>query len=123
MVRRDEISSRVANDGTIQLLHSLDNVLAEAVFIRERIAWVIDAAVDAAAHVSRSVSISPHVQNIFFFSVAVGKRTCVLCETSIDIVVDLGHLVCWIDGDGRWFSVRNLAESRHGCSGTGNISK
>jgi len=38
-----------------------------------------------------------------------------LCEASIDIVIDLGDLVLGIDGDGRLLLLGDLGESSHYC--------
>lgn len=47
-----EVTAGVADHGAVQLLEGLDDILAVAVLVGERAAGVVEAAVDAAAHVS-----------------------------------------------------------------------
>lgn len=55
MVRCDEVAAGVADDGHFYLFHGFDDVGAEAVGVGERVARIVDSAVDAAAHVSGSL--------------------------------------------------------------------
>lgn len=46
-----EVAARITNDGNIEVFQRAENVLAEAVLVGEWVTGVIDAAVDASAHV------------------------------------------------------------------------
>lgn len=52
MIRGDEVTSRVADHGDIELPEGREDVGAEAVGVRELVPGVVDAAVDAAAQMS-----------------------------------------------------------------------
>lgn len=45
-----------------------------------------------------------------------GKRILILCETAIDIVVDLGDLMVGMDDDGRGLVVGDTSEACHDLS-------
>jgi len=48
----DKVAAGVANNGDPEFLERFNDILAEAVFVGQRVAWVVDAAVDAPAYVS-----------------------------------------------------------------------
>lgn len=56
MVRRNKVTAGVPHDRAVQLFHGLDDIFAEAVLIGQGVSGVVDAAVDAATHVSGDVS-------------------------------------------------------------------
>ena len=86
-IRGDEVTTRIPHHRHIELLHGLDDILAEAILIRQLVAWVVDAAVYAAAHV--------------------------LCEATVDIVVNLGDDEARVDGDGGTLLVADFGVGRH----------
>lgn len=51
MVSGDEVAAGVADDGDVEVLESVDDIGAEAVGVGQGVSGIIDAAVDAAAHV------------------------------------------------------------------------
>lgn len=58
MVRGAKVAAGVPHDGDVELLHGLDDVLAEAALVGEGVARIVDAAVDASAHVPRDGLVS-----------------------------------------------------------------
>lgn len=58
MVRGAKVSAGVAHDRDVELLHGLDDVLAEAALVGEGVARVVDAAVNASSHVPRAGSLA-----------------------------------------------------------------
>ena len=141
VVSGNKVASWVADDRTIQLLESLDYILAEAVVIRQRAAGVIEAAVDATTHMPDQLSalvrgsVRPWRKRgalggcldvsarrggfgrdfgVFCQNTKHNENTRhLLCEARIDIVIDLGDLVFGIDGDGRLLLLGDLGEGRH----------
>lgn len=51
MISSAEVAAGITNDGNIEVFQRTENVLAEAVLVGEWVTRVIDAAVDASAHV------------------------------------------------------------------------
>lgn len=51
MIRSDKVAARVSDYGNIQIFHGVDYVGSEAIRVGQLVAGVVDAAVDAAAHV------------------------------------------------------------------------
>jgi hypothetical protein len=45
-----------------------------------------------------------------------------LCEASIDIVIDLGNLVVGMDGDGRGFLLRDARKGGHGAARVSRVN-
>ena len=46
-----EVAARISDYWNVQVSHCLDDIFAEAIFVREVIAGVVDTAVDTASHV------------------------------------------------------------------------
>jgi hypothetical protein len=55
MVCSNKVTAWVSNNGAVELLHGLDDILSEAILVREGVTRVVDAAVDAATHVPEGV--------------------------------------------------------------------
>lgn len=51
MIRSDKVTTRISHNGAVEFLHGLDDIFAETILVGEGVAGVVDAAVDAAAHV------------------------------------------------------------------------
>ena len=51
MICRSKVAAGVPHNGHVELLQRLDDVFAETVLVRQRVAGVVDAAIYAAAHV------------------------------------------------------------------------
>jgi hypothetical protein len=47
-----EVASGIPDDRDIEFLQCTEDILSEAILVRQRVTGVIDAAVDASAHVS-----------------------------------------------------------------------
>lgn len=69
----DEVASRVAHEGRSQFADEFGHVAAEAVFVCARVVWLVDAGVDAPAHV--------------------------FDEGAEDSAVQLAHAKRWVDHD------------------------
>ena len=46
-----EVASRIPNDGDVEVFQGSEDVLPEAILVGQRVTGVVDAAVDASAHV------------------------------------------------------------------------
>ena len=60
-IRRAEVTTRVSDYRRVQFLQGLDDVLAEAILIGQRVARVVDATVDAATHMPGTIVSPPQI--------------------------------------------------------------
>jgi len=118
MVCGYKVSARIPHYRHIEFLESFNDVLAEASLIGERVAGIVNAAVDAAAHVPGAWSVS-RKRNTHPTPAAGRLFLSLLSESSIDIVVDLSDLVRRMYSDGRRFALLNLGEACHDDEGGG----
>jgi len=51
MIRSDKVTTGISHNRAVELLHGLDDILSETILVGERVAGIVDAAVDAATHV------------------------------------------------------------------------
>ena len=51
MIRRHKVTTGVTDDRDVQIPQSFEDILPEPVLIGQGVTWVVDAAIDAAAHV------------------------------------------------------------------------
>lgn len=90
MVSGDEVASRISNDRYLELLHGLDDIFTEAMFVGEMfvgIVRIVETAVDASTHV--------------------------LGEPAIDVVRNFVKSMTRIDGYGRFLALDELGMCSH----------
>jgi hypothetical protein len=83
MIRSNKVTTRISHNRTVELLEGLNDILSETILVRQGISGVVDAAVDAATHV-------PVPRMSGCDSSAEGEAGDLLCETAIDVILDLG---------------------------------
>jgi hypothetical protein len=109
MIRSDKVTTGISHNRAVEILHGLDDILSETIFIGERVAGVVDATVDAATHVSRDCPLSLVHVNIHWRK----RQQDILGEAAIGVVFDLGELVRGIDSNDWLLAIRDLGEARH----------
>jgi hypothetical protein len=122
-----EVAARIPNDGNIEVFQRAENVLAEAVLVGEWITGVIDAAIDASAHVPIENGLVPcsilrrvlnrakvkQAGSSTGIASAMAKRHDSLSKAGIDIGIDLRNATGRVDGDDRGLMVLELSERSH----------
>lgn len=107
-----EVAARIPHYRHIEFLESFNDVLAEASLIGKRVAGVVNAAVDAAAHVPGAWSVS-RKRNTHPTPAARRLSWSLLSKSSIDVVVNLSNLVRGMYSDRRRLALFDLGEACH----------
>lgn len=107
VVRRHKVASRIPDHGDVELTQGGEDVLPETVLVGERTPGLINASVDATAHVSKVVS-QPASQ-------LCDELHCVflLSKPSICHGINLRQTLCGIYLDERGFVPDDFCEGRH----------
>ena len=96
VVSCNKVATWIANNRHFQLLECLNDVFTETILVRQRVARIVDAAVNATSHVPRLRSMRLCAQSRHGLGLL---DKSLLCKTAVNIVVDLCDLVGWVNAD------------------------